>query len=33
MSADNKGWFAAGYTFADGAELTATVQCMTLRID
>jgi hypothetical protein len=35
MTADNRGWFARGWTQAIGADtqLTATVQCMTLRID
>jgi hypothetical protein len=33
MTADNKGWFARAWTFAEGAELTVTVQCMTLVID
>jgi hypothetical protein len=33
MTADDRGWFAQGWVFAEGAELTVTVQCMTLRID
>lgn len=33
MTADNRGWFARGWTFEGGTQLTATVQCMTLRID
>ncbi len=33
MAADDKGRFANGWAFAEGAQLTVTVQCMTLRID
>ena len=33
MTADDRGWFARGLAFVEGAQLTATVQCMTLRID
>ena len=33
MAADDKGRFANGWAFAEGAQLTVTMQCMTLRID
>ena len=33
MTADDRGWFARGLAFVKGAQLTVTVQCMTLRID
>jgi hypothetical protein len=33
MTADDKGWFARGWAFAADAQLVATVQCMTRRID
>ena len=29
MAADDMGWFAKGWAFEGGAQLTATVQCMT----
>ena len=33
MTADDRGWFARAWTFAEGAQLSATVQCMTRVID
>jgi hypothetical protein len=33
MTADDRGWFARAWTFLEGAQLTATVQCMTRVID
>ena len=33
MAADDKVRFANGWAFAEGAQLTVTMQCMTLRID
>ena len=29
MTADDRGWFARGYTWEPDMQLTATVQCMT----
>ena len=33
MTADDRGWYARGWTFAPGAQVSAVVQCMTRIID